>query len=161
MATFASTTNLVSMLHSQQSNGDFLEVQGGKIWYRKFSPELEGTPIIVIHGGPGASHDYLLPLAKLSENCPVVFYDQLGCGFSQGSNNEEIWQVGRFVMELRMLINHLGFMEFVLVGHGWGAALAVMFAQRSQDVGLKAMVLSSPLLHAQWWKRDQIQLLFL
>jgi len=159
MANFANSKKPDSMLKSQQSDGSFLEVQGGKIWYRIFEPELKATPIIVIHGGPGASHDYLLPLAKLSENRPVVFYDQLGCGFSQGNNDPQMWQVGRFVVELRQLIIHLGFKGFILIGHGWGAAIAVTFAQRLPASGLRAMVLSSPILHSEWWKRDQIQLL--
>ncbi|MBU1009838.1 MAG: proline iminopeptidase-family hydrolase [Bacteroidetes bacterium] len=139
--------------------GQYVAVHGGNIWYKVVGAEKQGVPLIVIHGGPGASHDYLLPLEKLADSRPVVFYDQLGCGFSERPDVPALWEAGRFVRELRQLIVHLGFREFVLLGQSWGTTIAAMFAFRKQLPGLKAMVLSAPMLQAQWWIDDQRKLL--
>lgn len=58
----------------------FVTVEGGKIWYRIAGKESSGIPLLIVHGGPGATHDYLLNLETLSNERPVIFYDQLGCG---------------------------------------------------------------------------------
>ena len=59
-------------------------VLGFRLFYRIFEPKkIKGT-IVCLHGGPGACHDYLLPLADMAEfGYKVVFYDQLGCGRSE------------------------------------------------------------------------------
>ena len=61
---------------------NYISVPGGKVWYSISGSTTNGSPLIIIHGGPGASHDYLAPLKELSDERPVVFYDQLGCGNS-------------------------------------------------------------------------------
>jgi pimeloyl-ACP methyl ester carboxylesterase len=56
-----------------------------KTWYKVFgdlATSTSKTPLIVVHGGPGACHDYLLPLVDLAPSRPLVFYDQLGNGRS-------------------------------------------------------------------------------
>ncbi|HQQ11949.1 MAG TPA: hypothetical protein PK855_02240, partial [Bacteroidales bacterium] len=60
----------------------FVETEGGKVWYCIEGAEKPNVPLIIVHGGPGASHDYLLNLGELANGRPVVFYDQLGCGNS-------------------------------------------------------------------------------
>jgi len=62
----------------------YANVPGGKVWYQIYEKEgtKDKTPIILIHGGPGVPHNYLLNLSSLSEQRPVIFYDQLGCGKS-------------------------------------------------------------------------------
>lgn len=56
----------------------FIDVTGGKIWYKIVGAEKSGTPLLAIHGGPGAPHDYLAPLEKLAQDRPVIFYDNHG-----------------------------------------------------------------------------------
>jgi proline iminopeptidase len=63
----------------------YLEVDGGRVWYRSVGPVSEGedgTPLLCLHGGPGFTHYYLEPLEALADRRQVVFYDQLGCGRS-------------------------------------------------------------------------------
>ena len=70
-------------------------------------------PIVVIYGGPGAGHEYLLPFASLWTNYgfPVVFYDQIGCASSthlpQMAGNKSFWQEDLFIGELENLLDHL------------------------------------------------------
>ena len=54
----------------------FIEVDGGKIWYR-INGGGNKTPILLLHGGPGSSSYGLDPLKELSKDRPVIFYDQL------------------------------------------------------------------------------------
>ena len=68
----------------EPTKAGFVPVKGGRIWYRMNGNEhfAKGkTPLIVIHGGPGFSHHYLLPLVDLADERPVILYDQLDSGF--------------------------------------------------------------------------------
>src|SRR5436190_5667379 len=58
----------------------YLEVPGGKVWYRAVGDNAEATPLLCLHGGPGFTHYYLEPLEALADRRRVIFYDQLGCG---------------------------------------------------------------------------------
>lgn len=77
-----------------------IPVTGGKVWYRVLGADRPGAPLLVLHGGPGAPHDYLEPLAALAGERPVVFYDQLGCGNSERPGDAALWTLERFVAEL-------------------------------------------------------------
>jgi proline iminopeptidase len=101
--------------------------EGGEIWYR-VTGSGPGAPLVVVHGGPGLSHDYLSPLAALGRARPVVLYDQLDCGNSDHPNDPGAWQVGRFVSEIESLRRALGLTRFHLLGHSWGGLLAAEYA---------------------------------
>jgi pimeloyl-ACP methyl ester carboxylesterase len=58
----------------------YIEVPGGRVWYRIAGTDRPGIPVLCLHGGPGMPHDYLEPLEDLASSRPVIFYDQLGCG---------------------------------------------------------------------------------
>ena len=60
----------------------YLDVPGGKVWYRAVGDNAEATPLLCLHGGPGFTHYYLEPLEALADRRRVIFYDQLGCGRS-------------------------------------------------------------------------------
>src|ERR1043165_2092344 len=66
---------------SLKAGEGYIPVTGGKVWYRIVG-EGDKTPILCLHGGPGVPSYYLKPLAALSSDRPVIFYDQLGCGHS-------------------------------------------------------------------------------
>jgi len=120
---------------------DYCNVEGGKIWYVIYGAEKTGTPLICIHGGPGATHNYLLTINELAKDRPVVFYDQLGCGLSDKPDNESLWTVERYTSELETLIKHLGYTEVFLLGQSWGAMLAIEL-YFTKSVKVKGMILS-------------------
>ena len=61
-------------------------------------------PLLILHGGPGSAHNYLLDLQQLAKNGrEVVFYDQLGCGKSDRLTDESLWQIDTFLAELEFL----------------------------------------------------------
>ena len=88
-----------------------------------------GAPrLLVLHGGPGAHHDYLLPqMLRLARSHELVFYDQRGGGQSKTADRTPItWQT--HVEDLRLVAQELGFDAPSLVGYSWGGLLALLYA---------------------------------
>ncbi len=69
----------------------YIPVDGYRVWYRRAGEG--GVPLLILHGGPGAGHDYLETLEALSEDREVVFYDQLGCGRSDRPDDTSLWRI--------------------------------------------------------------------
>jgi len=59
----------------------------------------------MVHGGPGATHDYMMPLAALGKDRPVVFWDQLDCGESDHPQKPDNWTVERYVSEIDSVLD--------------------------------------------------------
>jgi L-proline amide hydrolase len=117
-------------------------------WYRitgELRPDDVRAPLIVLHGGPGAAHDYLLSLADLAqEGRAVVHYDQLGNGRSTHfpDRGADFWTVDLFVRELHNLVDALGLRErHHVLGQSWGGFLAQEYAITEPD-GLRSLVLA-------------------
>jgi proline iminopeptidase len=130
----------------------FVEVTGGKVWYRIVGSG-RATPVVVLHGGPGAASDYLKPLEQLAADRPVIFYDQLGCGRSDRPAMKSLWRIERFVEELSQLRAALKLEEIHLYGHSWGTMLAVDY-MLTKPSGAKSLILASPCLSAKRWVED-------
>jgi L-proline amide hydrolase len=115
-------------------------------WYR-VTGDLNAAkaPLVVLHGGPGATHDYLLSVADLADQGrAVVHYDQLGNGRSTHlpERGAEFWTVPLFVDELANLLHHLGIDgRYHVVGQSWGGFLAQEHAL-TQPAGLRGLVLA-------------------
>ena len=126
-----------------------MEWEDGWTWYRvtgELRPSGPG-PLVVVHGGPGASHDYLESLAELADVAgrPCVVYDQIGCGRSQHLPGapEDFWTVELFRRELRTLSERLGIAaRYHVLGQSWGGILAMEYALRYQ-VHLRGLVISN------------------
>lgn len=115
------------------------------------------TPLVLAHGGPGCSHDYLAILSRLtaSHGIPVVLYDQLGNGLSthlpEKNGDTSFWTIPLFIDELHNLLEHLGIQDrYDLLGHSWGGMLGSSFAVR-QPKGLRRLVLASSIAVMQDW----------
>jgi proline iminopeptidase len=119
-----------------------IPVTGGRVWYRIIG-STDAAPLLIIHGGPGLPHNYLEPLQRLCEERPVIFYDQLGCGQSDRTNDPKLWQVGRFVDEVARLRTALGATRIHVLGHGWGTIVATEYALKKPE-GLLSLTLMSP-----------------
>lgn len=137
----------------------YIKVVGGKVWY-EIVGEKKSIPLIVLHGGPGYPHDYLEPLEDLSNNREVIFYDQLGCGNSDRPQDTSLWTVDRFVLELQTVIKNLELEQYHVLGHSWGAALAVSLAL-TKPKGLTSLILSSPYISTPRWEKDAKRLIWL
>ena len=118
-------------------------------WCKIFGA-LEGAarrPLVVVHGGPGMCHDYLLPLADLSAaGTVVVFYDQLGGGRSthlpERTGDTAFWTEELFMAEVDNPVRHLGIQDnYSLLGQSWGGMLASRHASR-RPKGLQRLIIS-------------------
>jgi proline iminopeptidase len=132
----------------------FVEVTGGKVAYQKFYENGGGTPVIVLHGGPGSSCYSLQGLKALAADRPVIFYDQLGCGKSDRPTDTSLWMLERFVEELGQVRSGLNLDEVHILGHSWGTTLAAAYAL-TKPKGVKSIIFSSPCLSAPLWEQDQ------
>ncbi|MDD3089503.1 MAG: proline iminopeptidase-family hydrolase [Candidatus Omnitrophica bacterium] len=131
----------------------YIKVPGGNVWYGVYGADKKAAPILVLHGGPGATHDYLEPLAELADERPVIFYDQLGAGNSDKPSDKSLWTVGRFSRELACVRTALGINDFHLLGQSWGTMLAVDYALRNPK-GIKSLILSAPCISASRFITD-------
>jgi len=61
----------------------YIPATGGEVWYKIAGKNQTGIPLLIVHGGPGVSHDYLEPLGVLSDERPVIFYEQLSAAKSR------------------------------------------------------------------------------
>jgi proline-specific peptidase len=118
----------------------FVSVEGGRVWYR--SVGSGGIPLLLLHGGPGAGHDYLEPLEALGADRQVIFYDQLGCGRSDRPDNPALWHIERFVAEVNTIRQSLGLEQIHLLGQSWGGWLAIEY-MLSHPQGVVSLILAS------------------
>lgn len=119
-------------------------VPGGTIWWRKVGASSR-TPILTLHGGPGAGHDYLAALAALADDRPVIFYDQLGCGKADSPPNESVYTIQRSVDEVDAVRKALGLERVILYGHSWGSMLAIEYLCQGRGQGVEKLILAGAL----------------
>jgi proline iminopeptidase len=134
-----------------------LAVAGGEIWYRVTGTDT-GTPVVLLHGGPGFSSYYLKSLERLGDERLVVRYDQLGGGKSDPLSDTTRFTIEHFVAELDSLRRHLGRERVHLYGHSWGTVLAVEY-YRAHPEQVVSLVLGSAALDLPAWERNARQLL--
>lgn len=109
----------------------FAKVLGYRLFYRTFDvPDPKGT-VLALHGGPGASHDYLLPLQGLNRaGFRVVFFDQLGCGRSDLPDDAALFTLDHHVEETEAFRQELGLGQVHLIGSSYGGMLGLAYAIR-------------------------------
>jgi len=130
----------------------YIDVTGGRVWYRIVGSG-SATPLLLLHGGPGGPSDSLKPLGKLSDERPIIFYDQLGSGKSDRPNDPNLWRTERFVEELAQVRQALGLDRVHILGHSWGTMLAVD-CMLTNPSGIVSLILSSPCLSTKKWMED-------
>jgi L-proline amide hydrolase len=127
--------------------------RGYDVWYRIVGErDAPGRlPLLVLHGGPGATHQYLEPLAELSRSGRrVIFYDQIGCGRSGRPADPALYCAELFVEELAAIRRALHLDHVHLLGQSWGGMLAMQYAI-GQPAGLASIVVAdSPADMTQW-----------
>jgi L-proline amide hydrolase len=113
-----------------------LEHDGHRTWYRvegNLGPDASPAPVVICHGGPGATHDYVAPIATqlTASGRACVLYDQLGNGRSDHLRDADtsFWTVDLFERELAALVAHLGIDgRYHVLGQSWGGMLALLHA---------------------------------
>jgi L-proline amide hydrolase len=124
-------------------------------WYRITGDLHSGlTPLVILHGGPGCTHDYVDSFKDLARTGrAIIHYDQLGNGRSTHLPywRPEFWSVDLFRAELDNLLVHLGISDnYALLGQSWGGMLAAEHAVR-QPIGLQALIIANSPADMHTW----------
>jgi len=143
--------SIVSFAQLKEGEGK-INVQGGKIWYRIIG-KGKGTPILMLHGGPGGTSRSFYQFETIGNDRPIIIFDQLGSGRSDYHTDTSLLKVPLFVEQVRALVNTLQLKSFYLQGHSWGTALALeYYLQYPKEV--KAIIFNSPYFSTALWKKD-------
>jgi proline iminopeptidase len=143
MAGLAAAIPALSASRAADTTG-MAKVPGGRVWWMQAGGGGK-TPLLTLHGGPGAAHNYLLPLRALAGERPVIFYDQLGCGKADSPRDEKLYTIQRSVEEVDALRQALGLKEIILFGHSWGSMLAIEYLCQGHGAGVKQLILGGAL----------------
>lgn len=110
-------------------------------------------PLVLLHGGPGSTHNYFEVLDRLAEEDgrQLIMYDQIGCGESYLDEHPELWNAKTWVNELIELRKHLGLDEIHLLGQSWGGMQLLEYVCNYKPEGLKSLILSSTLPASWMW----------
>ena len=130
----------------------YINVTGGKVWY-KVVGSGDKPPLVLLHGGPGVPSYYLNPLAALSDERPVIFIDQLGCGRSDRITDTTLMTIPAYVKELKEIHDALGLKDYYIFGHSWGTIYAIEYYFAHPE-GIKGLILSGPALDIHRWSKD-------
>jgi proline iminopeptidase len=132
----------VRMVPIQTPRGPF------RVWTKRFgnNPRVR---LLLLHGGPGATHEYFEGLESFlpAEGIEFIYYDQLGSAYSDQPSDESLWTTERFVDEVEQVRRALGLDSgnFYLLGHSWGGILATEYALAHQQ-HLKGLVISNMMM---------------
>src|SRR5437879_5300725 len=127
-----------------------VDLNGVRLYTRRVG---DGPPVVVLHGGPGAHHDYLLPqYDRLAERRALLYYDQRGGGRSPVSRDVAVgWR--EHVADLEALRDHWRLDRLTLLGYSWGGLLAVLYALEHPDrIARLALVSAAPVTAA--WREE-------
>lgn len=146
----ADARNSTATTKELRAGESYLDVPGGRIWY-KVTGSGSGTPLILLHGGPGFTSVYLKSLEALGDGRKVVRYDQLGSGNSTKISDTAMFNIPHFVAELEALRAHLAYDEIHVLGHSWGTILALEY-YRAHPNRVASLVQASPALDIPAWE---------
>ena len=102
--------------------------------------------VLLLHGGPGANHQYFKSFESFFPNEEIEFYyyDQLGSTLSDNPQIDDLWTIEHYVEEVEQVRKALGLTKdnFILLGHSWGGILGIEYALKYQD-NLKSLIVSN------------------
>ena len=133
---------------------DYLEY---KTYYRIVNPNGKNTPLLLLHGGPGSTHNSFELFDELAvrSDRPIIMYDQIGCGKSIiEKGHKELWNKTTWVNELINLREKLNLKEVHMLGHSWGGMLLIIYMCDKKPKGVKSITLSSTLSSASLWDKE-------
>ena len=137
-AAFSTPAAAQPSVYPQQEG--YVDAHGVLIYYVAFG---DGSPLVVVHGGPGANHDYFLPwLLPLARAHRLIFIDERGSGRSQRLQDASLYTVEAMVEDVEDLRVALNLGKISLLGHSYGGVLAQAYALKYQQ-NLTRLILDS------------------
>ncbi|MGA7190832.1 MAG: alpha/beta fold hydrolase [Candidatus Acidiferrales bacterium] len=127
----AQTPKPIARVADYQIQEGFIDARGVMIYYMTVG---RGAPIVIVHGGPGASHDYFLPyLLPLARHNRLIFIDERGSGRSQKLDDPVGYTVANMVEDVEAVRQGLVLGKITLLGHSYGGVLAQAYALKYQN----------------------------
>jgi proline iminopeptidase len=109
----------------------FVDAHSVLIYYKIIG---HGAPLMLVHGGPGASHDYLLPyVLPLARTNQLIFIDERGSGRSEKLEDAKLYTVENMVEDVEAVRQALHLGKISLLGHSYGGVLAQAYALKYQQ----------------------------
>ena len=137
----------------------YMPFLGHQVYYRIVGEKKENNkkPLLLLHGGPGSTHNYFEILDKVSilDDRQLIMYDQLGCGNSYVEGHPELWTLKTWIDELKEIRKHLNLNEVHILGQSWGGMLEIAYISDENPEGIKSVILSSTLSESQLWGKEQ------
>ena len=139
----------------------YMPFMGHHTYYRTVGERTDKAPLILLHGGPGSTHNYFEVLDRVAEEDGrmLVMYDQIGCGNSYVDGRPELWTAETWVNELIALRKHLGLDTCHLLGQSWGGMLLLTYICGYEHSGVKSGILSSTLPASWLWGIEQARMI--
>lgn len=112
------------------------------VWTKKVGSGA--IKVLLLHGGPGMTHEYFECLESYfpQENVEFYYYDQLGSHYAEQPTDTALWRTARFVEEVEQVRKALGLTQFYLLGHSWGGLLGMEYALKYPHE-IKGLVISN------------------
>lgn len=138
----------------------YMPFKGYKTYYKIVGSNYSNPPLILLHGGPGSTHNYfeLLDIVSDLTRRPIIEYDQIGCGNSY-TENKELFNMKTWKEELDSLIKYLKLDTYYLLGQSFGGMLLLDFLINDKPKGLKGIILSSTLSDATLWHEEGLRMI--
>ena len=135
--------------------------QGFETYYRIVGEKTDLAPLLLIHGGPGSTHNYFEVLDSLAETShrQIISYDQIGCGESYVEGHKELWNLQTWTDELIALRRWLHLDRVHLLGQSWGGMLIMAYLIDCKQEGVESVILSSTLSSSTLWSHEQQRLI--
>ncbi len=129
---------------------------GFHTWYRIVEGEnTDRPPLLLLHGGPGSTHNYFELLDDICETGRIVIsYDQLGCGESYLDGHPELWNMNTWLNELIAIREFLHLKQVHILGQSFGGMLLLEYLLLNPE-GVCSAILSSTLPASWLWAKEQ------
>ena len=132
-------TDPVKIIPISTEYGDF------NVWTKRIGNNPT-KKVLLLHGGPGANHQYFKSFESFfsNEEIEYYYYDQLGSTLSDNPQIDDLWTIEHYVEEVEQVRKALGLTKdnFILLGHSWGGILGIEYALKYQD-NLKSLIVSN------------------
>lgn len=139
----------------------YMPFRGYKTYYRIVGEKTPGkAPLLLIHGGPGSSHNYFELLDDYAETGrQLIMYDQVGCGKSSFPEDESVYVKETWAEELIALRKYLHLDEIHMLGQSWGGMLEMLYLTHYDQTGVKSVMIDGSPASIKLWTQEQHRLI--
>lgn len=139
----------------------YMPFRGYKTYYRIVGEGTPGlAPLLLIHGGPGSSHNYFELMDDYAETGrQLIMYDQVGCGKSSLPEDESVYVKETWAEELIALRKYLHLDQIHMLGQSWGGMLEMLYLTQYDQTGVKSVMIDGSPASIKLWTQEQHRLI--